>query len=137
MKDIGKCMGIYFYVIGLMQIISIIVIQQTAGNIYLDLQFIGCLVAGYYLMKHNDKTRKIIIIVCGIFLLIIGVTFLYATFAEIPESASWKIMGFPIEGDNADKYLRYGAVIAGIVYAIPFFLLRSEKAIKEFYNNNS
>ena len=137
MNDIGKYMGIYFYVIGSMHIISIFIIQKTTGNVYLDLQFIGCLVAGYFLMKHNDKTRKIIVIVCGIFLLIIGVTFLYATFAEIPESASWKIMGFPIEGDNADKYLRYGAVIAGIVYAIPFFVLKSEKAKKEFNNNNS
>ena len=40
MNDIGKSMGIYFYVIGLMQIISIIVIQQTAGNIYLDLHLL-------------------------------------------------------------------------------------------------
>ena len=137
MNDIGKSMGIYFYVNGLMQIISIFIIQQTTGNIYLDLQFIGCLVAGYYLMKHNDKTRKIIIIVCGIFLFIIGATFLYATFAELPESASWKIMGFPIKGDNAEKYLRFGALVAGIVYAIPFFVLRSNKAIKEYNNNNS
>ena len=43
-------------------------------------------------------------------------------------------MGFPIEGDNAEKYLWLSALIAGIVYAIPFFLLRSEKAIKEFNN---
>ena len=134
MNDIGKYMGIYFYVIGLMQIISIFIIQKTTGNIYLDLQFIGCLGAGYYLMKHNNKTRKIIIIVCGTFLLIIGTTFLYATFTGIPESASWKIMGFPIEGDNAEKYLRFGAFMAGIIYAIPFFVLRSKKAIKEFNN---
>ena len=54
MNDIGKYMGIYFYVIGLMQIISIFIIQKTTGNIYLDLQFIGCLVAGYFLMNDMD-----------------------------------------------------------------------------------
>jgi len=134
MNDIGKCMGIYFYVIGLMQIISIFVIQQTTGNIYLDLQFIGCLVAGYYLMKHHDKTRKIIIIICGIIVLIQVAILLYATFIGFPDSGSWKIMGFPIEGDNAQKYLYFGALIAGIVYAIPFFALKSEKAKKEFSN---
>ena len=134
MKDIGKCMGIYFYVIGLMQIISIIVIQQTAGNIYLDLQFIGCLVAGYYLMKHHDKTRKIIIIICGIIMLIQGVILLYATFIGFSDSGSWQIMGFPIKGNNAQKYLSFGALIAGVVYAIPFFVLKSEKAKKEFNN---
>ena len=69
MNDIGKYMGIYFYVIGLLHIISLFIIQKTTGNIYLDLQFIGCLVAGYYLMKHNDKARKIIIIICGIIVL--------------------------------------------------------------------
>ena len=134
MKDIGKCMGIYFYVIGLMQIISIIVIQQTAGNIYLDLQFIGCLLAGYYLMKHHDKTRNIIIIICGIIMLIQGSILLYSTFVGFPDSGSWQIMCFPIQGDNAQKYLRFGALIAGIVYAIPFFVLKSEKAKKEFNN---
>ena len=134
MKDIGKCMGIYFYVIGLMQIISIIVIQQTAGNIYLDLQFIGCLLAGYYLMKHHDKTRKIIIIICGIIMLIQGSILLYSTFVGFSDSGSWQIMGFPIQGDNAQKYLSFGALIAGVVYAIPFFVLKSEKAKKEFNN---
>ena len=59
---------------------------------------------------------------------------LYATFVGFPDSGSWKIMGFPIEGDNAQKYLCFGALIAGIVYAIPFFVLKSEKAIKEFNN---
>ena len=134
MIDIGKFMSIYFYIIGLMQIISIFVIQQTTGNIYLDLQFIGCLVAGYYLMKHHDKSRKIIIIICGIIVLIQGAILLYASFIGFPDAGSWKIMGFPIEGDNAQKYLRLGALIAGIVYAIPFFVLKSEKAIKEFNN---
>ena len=134
MKDIGKCMGIYFYVIGLIQIISIIVIQQTEGNLYLDLQFIGCLLAGYYLMKHHDKTRKIIIIICGIIMLMQGAILLYATFIGFSDSGSWQIMGFPIQGDNAQKYLRFGALIAGVVYAIPFFVLKSEKAKKEFNN---
>ena len=126
MNNIGKCMGIYFYIIGIMQIVSIFIVQKTTGNIYLDLQFIGWFVAGYYLMKHYDKARKIIIIICGIFL--------YTTFAGISESASWKIMGFPIEGDNVEKYLRFGALIVGIVYVVPFFVLKSKKAIKEFNN---
>ena len=135
MKDIGKCMGIYFYVIGLMQIISIIVIQQTAGNIYLDLQFIGCLLAGYYLMKHHDKARKIVVIICGIIVLVQCAILLYSLFIGFPDSGLWKIMGFPIEGDNAQKYLGFSALVAGIVYAIPFFVLRSEKAKKEFSKN--
>ena len=92
------------------------------------------MVAGNFLMKHHEKTRKIVIITCGLFILIIIGTFLYATFGTLPEAASWKIMGFPIEGSNAEQYLRISALIAGIVYAIPFFLLRSRKAIKEFNN---
>ena len=82
----------------------------------------------------NDKTRRIVVVVCGFFILIMSGIFLYATFAALPESASWKIMGFSIEGDNYEINLRFSALIAGIVYAIPFFLLRSEKAIKEFNN---
>ena len=135
MNDIGKYMGIYFYVIGLMHIISIFIIQKTTGNIYLDLQFIGCLLAGYYLMKHHDKTRKIIIIICGIIMLMQGAILLYATFIGFSDSGSWQIMGFPIQGDNAQKYLGFSALLAGIVYAIPFFVLRSEKAKKEFSKN--
>jgi len=134
MYDIGKCMGIYFYVIGLVQIISILVIQQITGNIYLDLQFIGWLVAGYYLMKHHEKSRKIIIIVCGIIIVIQGMLFLYTSFSVLPEHATWKIMGFPIEGDNAEKYLRFGSLIVGLIFTIPFFVLKSEKAKKEFSN---
>ena len=134
MNDIGKCMGIYFYVIGLMQIISIFIIKQTAGNIYLDLQFIGWLVAGYYLMKHHDKSREIIIIICGIIMVIQGILFLYTSFTVLPEYATWKIMGFPIEGDNAEKYLRFGSLIVGLIFTIPFFVLKSEKAKKEFSN---
>ena len=135
MNDIGKCMGIYFYIIGLIQIISIFVIQQTSGDIYLDLQFIGWLVAGYYLMKHHDKARKIVVIICGIIVLIQCAILLYSLFIGFPDSGSWKIMGFPIEGDNAQKYLGFSALIAGIVYAIPFFVLKSEKAKKEFSKN--
>ena len=134
MYDIGKCMGIYFYFIGLVQIISILVIQQITGNIYLDLQFIGWLVAGYYLMKHHDKSRKIIIIICGIIMALQGILFLYTSFTVLPEYATWKIMGFPIEGDNAEKYLRFGSLIVGLIFTIPFFVLKSEKAKKEFSN---
>ena len=134
MNDIGKSMGVYFYTIAIIQIVSIVIIQQTTGSIYLDLQFIGWLVAGYYLMKHHDKARRIIIIICGIIVIIQCGIFLYTTFAEISKSSSWKIMGFPIEGNNAEKYLQFGALIAGVVFAIPFFVLRSEKAIKEFSN---
>ena len=134
MYDIGKCMGIYFYVIGLIQIISIAIIYQTTGNIHLDLQFIGFLLAGYFLMKHNNKSRKIMIIVCGIIIIIQGAVFLYSTFVGFPEYASTKIMGFPIEGDNAEKYLQFGTLFVGLIFAIPFFILRSEKAIKEFHS---
>ena len=80
MNDIGKCMGIYFYVIGLMQIISIIINYLTTGNIYLDLQFIGSLVVGYYLMQHHDKARKIVVIICGIIVLIQCAILLYSLF---------------------------------------------------------
>ena len=134
MNDIGKCMGVYFYIIGLMHISSIFIIKHFTNNIYIDFQFIGHMAAGYFLMKHHEKTRKIVVVVCGFFILVISGTFLYATFATLPESASWQIMGFPIKEDNAEKYLRFSALIAGIVYLIPFFLLRSEKAIKEFNN---
>ena len=41
-------------------------------------------------------------------------------------------MGFPIEGDNSEKYLRFGALIVGLVFAISFFILMSEIVIKEF-----
>ena len=78
MYDIGKSMGIYFYVVGLMQISSIFIIKHFTNNIYIDLQFIGHVAVGYFLMKHHEKTRKTVVIVCGIFLLIIGGTFLYA-----------------------------------------------------------
>ena len=86
-------------------------------------------------MKHHDKARKIIVIICGIIVFIQGAILLYSVFIGFPDSGSWKIMGFPIEGDNAQKYLGFGALIAGIVYAIPFFVLRSEKAKKEFSKN--
>ena len=129
-------MGIYFYVLGLIQIISILIFYLITGNLYLDLMFIGFLGAGYYLMKHHDKTRKIVIVMCGIIVMIQIGMFLYVTFGTLPENASWQIMGFPIEGINAiNKYLRFGTLIVALGFAIPFFILRSEKAIKEFNNN--
>ena len=133
-NDIGKCVGIYFYSIALIHVISIFVLKHFTNNLYIDLQFIGHIAAGYFLMKHHEKARKIVVIACGLFILVICGAFLYTTFATLPESASWQIMGFPIKEDNAEKYLRFSALIAGIVYLIPFFLLRSEKAIKEFNN---
>ena len=134
MNDIGKCMGIYFYLIGLIQIISIVIIQQTIGDVYLDLQFVGFLIAGYYLTKHHNKARKIIIIICGFIVIIQLMLFFYATFAIFPEHATMKLVGIPIKGENAEKYLQYGSLIVALVFSLPIYILRSEKAIKEFNN---
>ena len=132
MNNIGKCMGIYFYVIGLMQIISILIFYVITGNLYLDLLFLAHFGAGYLLMGHHDKTRKIVVVMCGIIMALHGILFLYTSFTVLPEFATWKIMGFPIDGDNSEKYLRFGTLIVVFIFAIPFLVLKSEKAKKEF-----
>ena len=86
-------------------------------------------------MKHHNKTRKIVIIICGSIVIIQIGMFLYANFATLPEYVSWKIMGFPVDWINdINEYLHLGTLIVALVFAIPFFILRSEKAIKEFNN---
>jgi len=62
MKDIGKITGIYFYLLAVMQILTSFIYFQTANHININLGIVLFFVIGYFLTKHNEKTRKIVIV---------------------------------------------------------------------------
>ena len=69
-KDIGKFLGIYFYIIACIQLIVMFLNQYLTGDIDIRLSSLVYFVVGYYLFNHNLKTRKIVMALTGIGMLL-------------------------------------------------------------------
>lgn len=135
MKDIGKIVGIYFYISGILGIILMIINLRITGNINIPLSSLVSFVAGYFLYNHNMKARKTVIVLSGIMMLLQFSIFIYLTIQGIPEGADIRLggaAGIEITELINGKYIPTLVAVSIIIPGIPFFLLRTKKAKEEF-----
>ena len=133
-QDIGKFLGIYFYILACIEIILMFISQRITGDINIQISFLISFVVGYYLFNHNRKARKIVLVLSGIMMVLQFSIFIYFTIQGIPEGAHIRAWGFEISGIVSEQYIPTIFAISIIFPAIPFFLLRTKQAITEFSN---
>ena len=133
-KDIGKFLGIYFYIIACIQLIVMFLNQYLTGDIIIPLASLVYFVVGYYLFNHNMKTRKIVIVLSGIGMLLLFSMFIYLSINGISETAHIQLLGIEITNFVSAKNIPIFFSISIIIPAIPFFLLRTKQAMNEFSN---
>ena len=131
-KNIGKFLGIYFYIIACIQIIFMFLNQYLTGDIIIPLSSLVSFVVGYYLFNHNMKTRRIVMVLSGIGMLLLFSMFIYLNINGISETAHIRLLGFKISNMVSAKNIPIFFFISIIFPAIPFFLLRTKQAIAEF-----
>ena len=133
-KDIGKFLGIYFYFIACIQITFMFVNQYLTGDIDIPLSSLVYFVVGYYLFNHNIKTRKIVMVLSGIGMLLLLSIFIYLSINGISETAHIQLLGIEITNFVSTNNIPILFIISIIFPAIPFFLLRTKQAMNEFSN---
>ena len=131
-KDIGKFLGIYFYFIACIQIIFMFLNQYLTGDIDISLSSLVYFAVGYYLSIHNVKTRKIVMVIAGIGMLLLFSIFIYLSINGISETAHIHLLGIEITNFVSTNNIPIFFAIAIIFPAIPFFLLRTRQAMTEF-----
>ena len=134
MNNIGRTVGIYFYIIAFVQLLAVLINLKVAGDININLSFIIFITVGYFLMKHNQRVRKITMYLSGFLMFLqIGI-FIYFVSQGVPEG--WKIQILGISFDGNHRYIILASFMSTFIPGIPFFLLRSKKAIEEFKTKN-
>ena len=131
-KDIGKFLGIYFYIIACIQLIVMFLNQYLTGDIDIPLSSLVSFVVGYYLFNHNMKTRKIVMVLSGIGMLLLFSIFIYLSINGISETAHIHLLGIEITNFVSTNNIPIFFASAIIFPAIPFFLLRTKQAMTEF-----
>tara|TARA_B100000315_G_scaffold101433_1_gene93193 strand:- start:154 stop:588 length:435 start_codon:yes stop_codon:yes gene_type:complete len=133
-KDIGKFLGIYFYIIACIQLIVMFLNQYLTGDIDIRLSSLVYFVVGYYLFNHNIKTRKIVLVFSGIGMLLQFSIFIYLSIKGIPETAHIRLLGIEVSNFVSVKNIPIFFFLSIIIPAIPYFLLRTKQAMTEFSN---
>ena len=131
-KDIGKFLGIYFYIIACIQIIFMFLNQYLTGDIIIPFASLVYFVVGYYLFNHNSKVRKFVILFSGVIILLQSSVFIYYSINEIPETSHIRLFGIEISNLVRQEQIPTLFAISIIVPSIPFFLLRTKQAMAEF-----
>jgi hypothetical protein len=131
MKDIGELIGKYFFVLACINIITILVGFYQSGNLLIELGGIIFLIwGGKSLIQKNPKSRKWAILISGLLLIASLITCIITFYWDIPTGI--RIWGFEIT-ENTDKSTVYLlSLFTFVLFFIPFYFLRTEKAIKEF-----
>ena len=133
-KDIGKFLGVYFYIIAVIQLIFMVLNQYLTGDLNITLSSLFSFVVGYYLFIHKMKARKIVMVFSGIMILLQFSVFIYLSINGISETATIRLLGIEISNFVKTKNIPIFFAISIIFPAIPFFLLRTKQAINEFSN---
>ena len=133
-KDIGKFLGIYFYIIACIQILFMFLNQYLTNDIHIPLSSLVYFVVGYYLFNHNIKTRKIVLVFSGIGMLLQFSIFIYLSIKGIPETAHIRLLGIEVSNFVSVKNIPIFFFLSIIIPAIPYFLLRTKQAMTEFSN---
>ena len=131
MKDIGKLIGKYFFVLACINIITILVGFYQSGNLFIEIGGIIFLIwGGKSLIQKKPKGRKWVIVFSGLLLIASLITCIITYFWDVPTNL--RIWGFEIT-ENSDKSTVYLlSLFTFILFFIPFYFLRTETAIKEF-----
>ena len=131
-KDIGKFLGIYFYIIASFQLIVMLLNQYLTGDINIPLSSLFSFVVGYYLFNHKMKARKIVMVLSGMMILWQFSVFIYLSINGISETATIRLLGIEITNFVSTNNIPIFFGISIIFPAIPFFLLRTKQAMNEF-----
>lgn len=131
-KDIGKFLGYFFIIIGCIQLILIFINVKISGDINIQFSFLLNFMAGYYLYNHNVKARKIVMIFMGVMIIVQFFAFIYFTINGIPHGSHVRLFGVEISNFVNFKFVPIIFLFSIIFPVIPFSLLLSRKAIKEF-----
>ena len=131
MKDIGKLMGKYFFVLAFLNIITILIGFYQSGNLFIELGGMIFLIwGGKSLIQKSPKGRKNVIVISGLLLIVSLVISIMTFLGDVPTGL--RIWAFEIT-ENSDKSTVYLlSLFTFIVFFIPFYFLRTETAIKEF-----
>ena len=131
MKDIGELIGKYFFVLACINIITILVGFYQSGNLFIEIGGIIFLIwGGKSLIQKNPKGRKWVIVFSGLILIASLITCIITYFWDVPTGL--RIWGFEIT-ENTDALSVYLlSLFTFVLFYIPFYFLRTEKAIKEF-----
>ena len=131
MKDIGELIGKYFFVLACINIITILVGFYQSGNLFIEIGGIIFLIwGGKSLIQKNPKGRKWVIVFSGLILIASLITCIITYFWNVPTGL--RIWGFEIT-ENTDALSVYLlSLFTFVLFYIPFYFLRTEKAIKEF-----
>ena len=131
MKDIGKLIGKYFFVLACINIITILVGFYQSGNLFIEIGGIIFLIwGGKSLIQKKPKGRKWVIVFSGLLLIASLITCIITFYWDVPTGI--RIWGFEIT-ENTDKSTVYLlSLFTFVLFFIPFYFLRTEKAIKEF-----
>ena len=131
MKDIGKLIGKYFFVLAFLNIITILIGFYQSGNLFIELGGMIFLIwGGKSLIQKSPKGRKVVIVISGLLLIVSLVICIMTFLGDVPTGL--RIWAFEIT-ENSDKSTVYLlSLFTFILFFIPFHFLRTEKAIKEF-----
>ncbi len=140
MKNTGKIVGTYFYIIGTIQlglilgsIFEIVNFVSTNGSTYIDLSFILFFWAGRRLFQYNPKWRTGLISFNKLVMGLIILSVVFVTIWGLPESSIIRFGGIPFSSESGSIVGFYlVSIITFIGTLFPFLILNSEIARKEF-----
>ena len=131
MKDIGKLMGRYLFIIAGFNMISILIAFYQTGSLMIELGGMIFLIwGGKTLIQHNPKGRKSVIVISGLLLIFSLLICIITFFGYIPTNLT--IWGYKITKYTNTSSVYLVSLVTFIIFYIPFYFLRTEQAIKEF-----
>ena len=131
MKDIGKLMGKYLFVLAFLNIITILIGFYQSGNLFIELGGMIFLIwIGKSLIQKSPKGRKATIVISGLLLIASLITCIITYFWGVPTGL--RIWGFEITENTDASSVYLLSLFTFVLFYIPFYFLRTEKAIKEF-----
>ncbi len=140
MKNTGKIVGTYFYIIGAIQLglilgsyFEIVNFFTNKESTYIDLSFILFIWAGRKLFQYNPKWRTGLISFNKLVMGLIILSVVFVTIWGLPESSIIRFGGIPFSSESGSIVGFYlTSIVTFILTLIPYLILNSETARKEF-----
>ena len=130
-KDIGRLIGQYLFILAGFNIISILIAFYQSGNLFIEIGGIIFLIwGGKSLIQKKPKGRKWVIVFSGLLLIASLITCIITYFGDVPTGL--RIWGFEITENTDASSVYLLSLFTFVLFYIPFYFLRTEKAIKEF-----